>query len=166
MSPKGADSGVPKHGGNIMPQSFASIHCHIVFSSKHRKPFISTEIQPRLYEYIGGLIRNHGRSLIAAGGMPDHIHLLISLGRTLSIADAVRIVKANSSGWIHDKLRMPAFAWQTGYGAFSVSVSNLDQVKSYIADQAEHHRRISYQDEFREFLRRHGIEWDERYAWD
>jgi REP element-mobilizing transposase RayT len=104
--------------------------------------------------------------LRAAGGMPDHVHLLVSLGRTLSIADLIRIVKSNSSGWIHDELQIRDFAWQVGYGAFAVSFSNLEQVKTYIANQEEHHRRMSFQDEFREFLRRHELKWDERYLWD
>ena len=87
-----------------MPQSLASLHCHIVFSTKHRRPQITPDLQPRLFEYIGGILRNHSSRLIAAGGMPDHVHLLSSLGRTLAVADAVRLVKSISSGWIHDDL--------------------------------------------------------------
>lgn len=149
-----------------MPQSFASLHCHIVFSTKNRQPLITRELQPRLFEYIGGILRNSSSPLIAAGGMPDHVHLLISLGRTLAVADAVRLIKSNSSTWIHDELRMREFQWQTGYGAFAVSYSNIDAVKEYIANQEEHHRVRTFQDEFREILRRHGLEWDERYVWD
>jgi putative transposase len=149
-----------------MPQSFGSLHCHIVFSTKHRLPQINPEFQPRLFEYIGGILRNHSSPLIAAGGMPDHVHLLVSLGRSMSVADAVRIIKSNSSGWIHDELQIRDFQWQVGYGAFAVSYSNIDQVKLYLATQAEHHRRVSFQEEFLEFLRRHNIEWDERYIWD
>jgi REP element-mobilizing transposase RayT len=103
---------------------------------------------------------------VGAGGMPDHVHLLVSLGRTLSVADAVRLIKSNSSGWTHEELRLPDFQWQTGYGAFAVSYSNIDPVKAYIANQAEHHRTRTFQDEFRAFLRRHHLEWDERYVWD
>ena len=149
-----------------MPQSFASLHCHIVFSTKHRQPLINAELQPRLFEYIGGILRNHSSPLIAAGGTPDHVHLLVSLSRTLSIADAVRLVKANSSGWMHDELQMPDFQWQTGYGAFAVSFSNIDAVKMYLANQEQHHQVQSYQNEFRELLRRHGLEWDEQFVWD
>jgi putative transposase len=149
-----------------MPQSFSSFHCHIVFSTKHRHPQLDAEWQPRLFEYIGGVLRNNSSALIAAGGMPDHIHLLISLGRTLSIADALRIIKTNSSGWVHDDIRFPEFQWQNGYGAFAVSYSNIDAVRTYLANQESHHRTRTFQDEFREILSRHGLEWDERYVWD
>jgi putative transposase len=150
----------------IMPQSFSSLHCHISFSTKNRQAQIDRDLQPRLFEYIGGILRNNSCALIAAGGMPDHVHLLVSMGRTLAIADAVRLIKTNSSGWIHDELRLHDFQWQTGYGAFAVSYSTVDQVKTYIANQEQHHRTTSFQDEFREFLRRHGLEWEERYIWD
>jgi putative transposase len=149
-----------------MPQSFSFLHCHIIFRTKHRQPQISADLQPRLFEYIGGILRNNSSALIAAGGMPDHVHLLASLGRTLAAADAVRLIKTNSSGWIHDELRFPEFQWQNGYGAFAVSFSNVDQVKSYLSNQEEHHRRLTFQEEFCEFLRRHNLEWDERYVWD
>jgi REP-associated tyrosine transposase len=149
-----------------MPQSFASLHCHIVFSTKHRQPHVTPDLQPRLFEYIGGILRNHSGTLIAAGGVPDHVHLLASLGRTLSVAEAVRLIKSNSSAWLHDELKMPDFQWQTGYGAFAVSYSNLDSVKAYLANQSEHHRGQSFQEEFLELLRRHNLEWDERYIWD
>ena len=99
--------------------------------------------------------------------MPDHVHLLVSLSLELSIAETVRLVKANSSKWIHGTFPdRRHFAWQAGYGAFSVSFSNIPDVKTYIARQADHHRVLTFQDELREFLRRHEIEWDERYVWD
>jgi putative transposase len=149
-----------------MPQSFGSLYCHIVFSTKHRQPQITADLQPRLFEYIGGILRNQKCPLIAAGGMPDHVHLLVSTNRTTTIADIVRIIKTNSSSWMHDDLGLREFQWQEGYGAFAVSYSNIDQVKTYIATQAEHHRIKTFQDEFRDFLRRHNLEWDERYVWD
>jgi REP element-mobilizing transposase RayT len=149
-----------------MPQSFASLHCHIVFSTKHRQPTITADLQTRLFEYIGGILRNHECRIIAAGGTPDHVHLLTSLSRTIAVADAVRLIKANSSGWIHDELTMPDFQWQTGYGAFAVSYSNIQQVKHYLANQEEHHRKMSFQEEFLELLRRHNLQWDDRYVWD
>jgi len=149
-----------------MPQSFASLHCHLVFSTKHREPYTDAELQPRLFEYIGGIGRNNNCPLIAAGGIPDHVHLLVSLPRTLSVSDAVRLIKTNSSSWIHDELGLRDFEWQTGYGAFAVSYSNIEQVKSYLANQAEHHRRQTFQEEFLELLRRHNLTWDERYIWD
>ncbi len=123
-------------------------------------------MQPRLFEYVGGILRNHSSHLIAAGGMPDHVHLLVSFGRTLAVADAVRLIKTNSSGWLHDELALKDLRWQDGYGAFAVSYSQLDQVKSYLANQEHHHRRVSFQEEFLEFLRRHDLPWDERYVWD
>ncbi|MCI0491709.1 MAG: IS200/IS605 family transposase [Planctomycetes bacterium] len=149
-----------------MPQSFGSLHCHIVFSTKHRLPQIEAELQPRLYDYIGGIVRNHGCCLVAAGGMPDHVHLLVSLSRTISMADAVRVIKANSSRWMHEDVGQRDFGWQDGYGAFAVSYSNVDSVKSYLANQVEHHRRQTYQEEFLELLRRHNLTWDDRYVWD
>jgi putative transposase len=150
-----------------MPQSFASLHVHIVFSTKHRAPLLLPKLRPRLHEYLGGILRDHSCSLSAAGETVDHIHLLASLSRTIAIADAVRVIKANSSGWIHKEFpELSDFYWQEGYGAFAVSHSNVDQVKTYIAGQEEHHRQRSFQDEYRELLRRHEIEWDERYVWD
>jgi REP element-mobilizing transposase RayT len=150
-----------------MPQSLVSLHVHIIFSTKERAPLIAPALQPRLYEYIGGILRADKNSLIAAGGISDHVHLLVSLGRESSIADTVRIVKSNCSKWIHESFRdLEAFAWQAGYGAFAVSFSNLGQVKRYIAEQEDHHRKRTFQEEYREFLRRHEIEFDERYVWD
>ncbi len=116
-----------------MPQSFASLHCHIVFSTKNRRPQITRELQPRIFEYVGGIARNHSSVLIAAGGLPDHVHFLISLGRTIAIADLVRVMKSNSSAWIHSDLKMPNFEWQNGYGVFAVSFSQLDAVKHYLS---------------------------------
>ncbi|MBL9123763.1 MAG: IS200/IS605 family transposase [Planctomycetaceae bacterium] len=149
-----------------MPQSFGSLHCHIVFSTKHREAWIKPDVQPRLFEYIGGILRNHSSPLVAAGGMQDHVHLLVSLARDSTVADAVRVVKSNSSRWLQETVRLKGFHWQDGYGAFAVSYSNLEQVKSYLANQEQHHRGQSYQDEFREFLRRHNLAWDEEYVWD
>jgi REP element-mobilizing transposase RayT len=149
-----------------MPQSFASLHCHLVFSTKHRQAFISAELQPRLFEYIGGIARNNNCPLIAAGGIPDHVHLLVSLPRTLAVSDAVRVIKTNSSSWLHDEIGLREFEWQTGFGAFAVSYSNVEHVQTYLANQAEHHRRQSFQEEFLELLRRHNLNWDERYIWN
>jgi REP element-mobilizing transposase RayT len=149
-----------------MPQSFSALHCHVIFSTKHRQPQITSELQPRVFEYIGGILRSNSSALVAAGGIPNHVHLLISLGRSLAIADAIRLIKTNSSGWIHDELKLREFQWQNGYGAFAVSYSNIDQAKTYLANQEQHHCNTSFQDEFREFLRRHNLEWDERHVWD
>ena len=150
-----------------MPQSFTCLHVHFIFSTKDRVPLITSDLQPRLFEYIGGIFRAEKSRLVAAGGMPDHVHLLASLSKELAVSDAMRIVKANSSGWIHDQFPDKRhFGWQAGYGAFAVSYSNLESVKQYIARQAEHHRVKTFQEEFIEFLKRHDIEYDERYLWE
>lgn len=150
-----------------MPQSFISLHLHLVFSTKNRAPLIDEELRPRLHEYIGGILRGHEGSLIAAGGMSDHMHLLCSLGKQTSTADLVRVIKSNSSKWIHETFpSRHNFGWQNGYGAFAVSFSQLDTVCRYIANQSEHHRARSFQDELRTLLKRHHIEFDEQYLWD
>jgi putative transposase len=150
-----------------MPQSFVCLICHLIFSTKHREPLLLPDWRPRLHQYIGGTIQGKGSVLLAAGGMPDHIHLMVSLGKQATTADVVRDIKANSSRWIHetfDSLR--GFAWQTGYAAFSVSPSNLHEVKQYIANQSEHHRLHTFQEEFVLFLKRHGVQYDEQHVWD
>src|SRR5436309_6732655 len=122
-----------------MPQSLASLNFHLVFSTKNRQPLIGGEIRSRLYEYLGGILRAEKSVLLAAGGMPDHVHLLASLSRELSIAETLRLIKANSSKWVHETFPdRQQFGWQAGYGAVSVSFSNLPHVKSYIARQADH----------------------------
>ena len=149
-----------------MPQSLASLHCHIVFSTKERAPFINKEMQPRLYAYMGAIIDKQSSRLIAAGGMPDHIHLLVSMARTLTLADLVRAIKSNSSAWIHKEFpNLRRFTWQDGYGAFAVSYSGIDALENYLAKQEEHHRTMSFKEEFLQLLRRHDLEWDERYIW-
>jgi putative transposase len=149
-----------------MSQSFAALFVHLVFSTKRREPRLDDELSPRLYAYFGGILRNHDCQLVAAGGMPDHVHMLIALGRTKTISETVRVVKANSSSWMHSELRRTDIGWQDGYGAFSVSQSNLPQVEDYLAHQAEHHKRQTFQEEFLALLNRHGLSWDERYVWD
>jgi REP element-mobilizing transposase RayT len=148
-------------------QSLACLHVHIVFSTKHREPLIAPDLAPRLYDYFGGSARIAGSALVAVGGVADHVHLLVSLARTWCVADLVRDIKANSSGWVHDNFPDRArFAWQAGYGAFAVSKSNVEAVKGYIARQEERHRNQTFQDEYRETLSAHELEWDERFVWD
>jgi putative transposase len=150
-----------------MPQSSISLPVHLVFSTKHREPLITDELRPRFVEYMGGTFRAHDCALLSAGGMPDHMHLLVSLSKQTAVSDLLRDVKASSSKWIHDTfLGQAGFAWQAGYGAFGVSHSNIPAVKRYIAQQAEHHRRKSFQEEFIQFLQRHEIACDERYIWE
>jgi REP element-mobilizing transposase RayT len=143
------------------------LHYHLIFSTKHRAPLITADLQARLYTYIGGILGAHNGSLLAAGGMPDHVHLLARLSKEMSVSEALRLIKANSSKWVHETFpEHQAFAWQAGYAAFSVSYSSLPSVKGYLATQEEHHRTVTFQDEVRDFLRRHQIEFDERYLWD
>ena len=149
-----------------MPQSLACLPVHFVFSTKGREPWVCEEWAERLYEYVGGAVRTEQCRLLAAGGMPDHVHLLVSLGRTVTVADLMRVVKANSSKWVHETFPGIPFAWQNGYGAFAIQYDRIDAVRGYIARQAEHHAGHSYQDEYRTLLSEHGLEWDERYVWD
>jgi putative transposase len=150
-----------------MPQSFSAMYAHLVFSTRDRVPSLDPEWRDRMRQFIGGIIANRRGVLLAAGGMPDHIHILASLGREWSLAELLRDVKAGSSKWIHDEFpECRDFAWQAGYAAFSVSASNLDALKVYIANQANHHRIMSFQDEFRALLTKHDLTWDERYVWD
>jgi REP element-mobilizing transposase RayT len=148
-----------------MPQSFACVHVHYIWSTKNRAPLIAGDTEPQLFAYIGGIARNEKCSMIAANGMPDHVHLLVSNSREIALADLARSLKANSSRWLHEQGHAD-FAWQNGYAAFAVSLSNVPAVKEYIRGQKEHHAKVSYQDEFRSFLKAHGLEWDERYVWD
>jgi len=150
-----------------MPQSFAAMYAHLVWSTKNRTPSMRPAWASRLHEYIGGIVAGRGGVLLVAGGMPDHIHLLVSLGREWSLADLLRDVKAGSSKSVHDEFPEDAgFSWQNGYAAFSVSASNLDAVKRYIREQRKHHETMSFQGELRKLLRKHGLTWDERYVWD
>jgi len=150
-----------------MPQSLVSLTTHIVFSTKDREPSITDELASRLYGYIGGIVHNTRSVLLAAGGIEDHSHLLVSLGRTASIADLIRNIKTNSSLWVHETFpQLTRFAWQSGYGAFSVSRSVIERVKAYIANQREHHKQETFKDELLRFLKEHDLEYDERYLWD
>lgn len=150
-----------------MPQSYTCLNYHLVFSTKSRVTQIEPDWQARLYKYIGGVLRAHGGCLLSAGGMPDHIHLLASISKEQAIADALRIIKSNSSGWIHDTLPgQKEFAWQTGYAAFAVSYSNLEKVRKYVLKQKEHHRKKTFKEEFVALLEKHEIDYDKRYLWD
>jgi putative transposase len=149
-----------------MAHSTTNLLTHIIFSTKDRQPFLVAELRPRLYAYLGGIVRELDGQALGIGGTADHVHLLIKLPPTVSIADAARVLKANSSKWLHEK--WPArrrFAWQTGYGAFSVSESGVPATLGYIARQAEHHKKTTFQKEFLQFLKKHRIPYDERYLW-
>jgi len=151
-----------------MPQSLARVIIHVVFSTKNRVPFLKdAELRARLHAYMAGILQNIGCEPIFINGVEDHVHILCNLSRTVTIAKLVETVKHSPSMWMKDQ--GPAYAdffWQGGYGSFSVSQSNVGQVREYIATQEEHHRKVSFQDEFRALCRKHEIEIDERYVWD
>ncbi|MCB9853401.1 MAG: IS200/IS605 family transposase [Phycisphaerales bacterium] len=148
-----------------MAHTFSQLLIHVVFATKDRVPLIDLAMEGRLHEYIGGIIRNEKGVLCAAGSMHDHIHLLIRWRTDRSFADLMRNVKASSSVWIHETFPgMATFAWQEGYGAFSVSKSAENDVKAYINNQNEHHRVRSFEEEYLAFLRAHEIPFDERYV--
>ncbi|MCK4658042.1 MAG: IS200/IS605 family transposase [Phycisphaerae bacterium] len=149
-----------------MGHSYTALYYHIVFSTKNRTPQITSEFHTRLYDYIGGIVKGENGTLLAAGGMPDHVHLLVAFHATECVADMLRRIKTNSSKWIHEtRPDKRHFAWQPGYGAFTVSRSNLDQVQAYIENQKTHHAHLSFEEEFISFLKRHGVPYDEKYIW-
>jgi putative transposase len=149
-----------------VPQTFTQLHYHLVFSTRHREPMLTPQIRERVWDYLGGIIRSEGGISIRVGGTADHVHLLATLHQNQSLAVFMRKLKANSSGWAHETFPESRVWWQTGYGAFTVSHSAVDAVRNYIENQEQHHREMSFQDEFRGLLKRHGIQYDERYLWD
>ena len=151
-----------------MPQSLAKILVHTVFSTKERRPFLRDKpLREELHRYLGGILINHDCQPLLIGGVEDHVHILSTLARTCQAAELVKEVKRGSSLWL--KTRSPQlsdFAWQNGYGMFSIGFSQVEGAKGYIAGQEAHHRKMSFQDELRALLRRYQIEFDERYVWD
>ena len=149
-----------------MAQTLVSLLVHIVFSTKNREPFITPEIEPELYSYVGGILKNHESRLLDVGGTPDHLHLLISQSKNASLSSLMKDVKKDSSLWIKTKGRQfRNFHWQDGYGAFSIGKSDIPRLKEYIASQKEHHRRGTFKEELIGFLDEYGIAYDERYLW-
>ena len=150
-----------------MAHTYINLLNHIIFSTKNRAPFLDDPIKPDLFAYLGGIVRQLNCKLLIVNGSTDHLHMLVSLSSQTNVAELLRLVKTNSSRWIHEKF--PAhkdFAWQIGYAAFSVSQSNLPSVQNYIAQQPEHHRRVTFQEEYINFLDKHGIEYDQRFIFD
>ncbi len=148
-----------------MPQSLANVLVHIVFSTSGRTPNLTREVREALYPYIGGVLRNIDCSLLQVGGFEDHVHLLIRLPRTMTLAQVVEKTRTSTSKWLKAK-GLTAFAWQSGYGAFSVGTGEADRTIRYIQGQEEHHRTVSYQEELRVLMLEAGLEIDERYVWD
>lgn len=150
-----------------MSQSLSSVLIHLIFSTKNREPFITPEVEPELHPYMAKIFREVKSPSLAINGTSDHIHALFSLGRVITIADLVEEIKTNTSKWIKTKgPEFRNFHWQRGYGAFSIGQSTVPSLKRYIHNQKEHHRRVTFQEEYRKFLKAYGIDYDERYVWD
>jgi len=148
-----------------MARSFCNLLYHIVFSTKDREAWLTQHIRPKVEAYLGGAVNQEGGIPLVIGGMADHIHILARLRQDKTIADVLRSIKSNSSAWFRRTFRRSAFGWQLGYGAFTVSASQVARVRKYVAEQERHHRGMSFQEEFVVLLRAHGMEFDERYLW-
>jgi REP element-mobilizing transposase RayT len=150
-----------------MGQSLVQLYVHIVYSTKHRTPFLQdSERRRRLHAYLAGICSNQKSPALIVGGVEDHVHLLCRLGKTIDISTLIRETKKDSSEWVKSELSIPNFYWQSGYGAFSISPGHVEQLTDYIANQEDHHRRESFQDEFRRLCKKYGLEIDERYVWE
>ena len=147
--------------------TFHRLTCHVVFGTRFREPLIQPALRERLYEYMGGTIRGLKGHLLEIGGVEDHVHLLLAFTPNMVISDLVRDLKANSAKWLNEQqLLRGRFAWQKGYAVFTVSYSHIESVRKYIQNQVEHHRRRSFEDEYKEFLLRHGIEFEDQYLFE
>jgi REP element-mobilizing transposase RayT len=150
-----------------MASTYTNLLYHVVFSTKDRIPLIQPDLQERLYEYMGGIIRGEGGVLLQIGGVPDHVHLLTKLKADTAVAVLLRLLKSNSSKWVNEERLIPGrFGWQTGYAAFTVSESQAAKVRNYIRTQESHHAKVSFKEELIALLKKHRIEYDERYIFD
>ena len=151
-----------------MPQSLVQLYVQLVFSTKHRKPFLKDDaFRGKLHAYLAGACKNLDSPSLIVGGVEDHVHILCRLAKTISVSKLIAEIKRESSKWVKSESpRLTMFQWQNGYGAFSISPSHVDDLKRYIANQAEHHKTETFQDEFRRLCRKYGVEIDERYVWD
>jgi len=150
-----------------MANTYTSLHYHVIFSTKNRQPFLAEAIRDRVFAYLGGIARENGMNALEVGGVADHVHLLVSIPASLAVSKAVQLIKGGSSHWLKEAFpNMVTFAWQDGYAAFTVSQSQLDGVQAYIRSQPEHHRTKTFVEEYRAFLARHCVEYDERYLLD
>jgi len=147
-----------------MGQSLHQVYGHLVFSTKDRRDLINADIEPDLYKYICGIIQNYDGRVLGINGMPDHVHIIFRASKSIADKDFIMQVKGSSSKWMSDKIQ--GFKWQSGYGWFSVSAKDLDKALSYVNNQKEHHKRVSFQDELRKILTRYNIPYDEKYLWD
>ncbi len=150
-----------------MANTYTALHYHVVFSTKHRERWITPDIESRIWSYLGGIARDNDMRALCIGGIEGHVHLLLGAPPTMAPAKAAQLIKGASSKWIHDTFSdLRAFAWQDGYGAFTVSKSNIPGVIDYIQKQREHHQAKTFQTEFVELLHRHEIDYEEKYLWD
>ena len=150
-----------------MAQTLVYLMTHVIFSTKNREPLITAQIEPELFAYMGGILKNKDSCLLVAGGTCDHIHLLISQSKNIALSSLMKDVKKDSSSWIKTKGKeFRSFHWQDGYGAFSVGKSDIPSLKEYLASQKEHHRKRTFPEELVQFLDEYGIEYDERYLWN
>jgi putative transposase len=148
-----------------MPSTHLSLHYHIVFSTKDRRSTIDAKWRDRLHAYLGGAVRTLGGVAEAVGGTGDHVHLLIGLKATHCLSDVLRDIKQTSSEWVHKTIHSAVFSWQEGYGAFTVSASNIQRVKKYILSQEAHHKKKTFREEYIELLKKSGIAYNEKYLW-
>jgi REP element-mobilizing transposase RayT len=150
-----------------MPQSLANVHVHLIFSTKGRERWITDGVREALHAYMARVLQNLDCQVTSINSVEDHVHLLFDLGRKVSVSEVVEKVKTSSSKWMKEQgSGREEFAWQAGYGAFGVSASNIEAVREYVVNQREHHRKRTFQEEYRVFMERHGLAMDERYAWD
>ncbi len=149
-----------------MAHSYISIYTHYIFSTKNRQKIIPSNLQQRLWAYIGGIAKENGMKALAVGGTEDHVHILLAMPATLSPAKAVQLIKGGSSKWVSKTFpKLRNFAWQEGYGAFSISISHVENTVRYINNQVEHHKNFSFQEEYLRILKKHGVKYDEKYLW-
>jgi REP element-mobilizing transposase RayT len=148
-----------------MPATHLSLYYHLIFSTKGRRCWINECWEERLYSYLGGILRRLGAVAEEIGGAVDHVHIMAGLKATHCLAEVMRDIKAISSGWVHSAIGIRLFQWQDGYGAFTVSNSDVEAMRRYIRGQKEHHRKRTFQEEYLDLLRQSGIEFDERYLW-
>jgi putative transposase len=148
-----------------MAHTHTNLLTHVIFSTKDRMPLINSDVRPQLHSYMGGIVRELKGTALGINGTTDHGHLLVGLPPAIALSDAVRVVKTNSSRRMHEQVGVAKFGWQSGYGAISVSQSNAQAVLAYIAHQEEHHRKVSFKEEFIAFLKKHDIQYDERFLW-
>ncbi len=146
-----------------MPHTYTKLLFHCVFSTKERRQLIPAHLQADLWAYMGGIARTNGFTAVVVGGTGNHVHLLLALHADMPVAKAVQLIKAGSSKWLHEQKGLPLFSWQEAYGAFTIGASQISRTIFYIQNQAEHHRKRGFEQEYRAFLRAYGIAHDEEY---